>query len=143
VALVSPDFLDIDWDATPENSDPSIFSSMNGSLQYFAKPTENSVQFLTRMRNQYQTNSSGLVYLGTKDCINTYASGFVQQTSDVMLVTRLANRTQPVLWTRYQEHYRINERTNPDPFRWMCVDFHSEKKWNKSEVEKEILLRSR
>lgn len=60
----------------------------------------------------------------------SYASGFIQNASDVVVVTgSTSNTSSPLIWTRYPERAlsQDKEHTNQDPYNWICHDALQEK----------------
>lgn len=151
MAVVSQDFVgNMVYQVTPENSSPELrFSSeqlrwrqdrCNGNSCIWDVQNDTLiVQFLDNVRNSsnriHSANQAlidsaradrALTYqkMTNKDCFTSYANGFMQSYSDVLIVSKTVHTEDPILWTRYPQRNLNDDKkdTNQDPFHWVCHD---------------------
>ena len=127
VALVSPNlFANSTWVPTLENTNPALFplpiKPSPFDLTFFEKG-DDAERIVSTLRD-VQSNASSFTRLDKTACMGVYAQGFVQDYSDVVVVTTTQNSSNPLLWTRYPMRTLNLDKSesNPDPFRWMCFD---------------------
>ncbi|KAI0126046.1 hypothetical protein BJ170DRAFT_458903 [Xylariales sp. AK1849] len=142
VAVVVQEFFTLpDWEPTIENSSPDLFPQDDNFVPvedndtqedfFFRKDADVVVQALANARLQYQ-NSSVYARLNKVDCINAYATSFLQDRSNIVVVTNTSNASQPVLWSRYPARYLIDNDIIPEPFGWICHDLKSSEDFDKT-----------
>ena len=127
VALVSPDlFTSSAWEPTLGNTDPALFPSPTKRSPFdltLFEIRDDAKRIVSTLRD-VRLNAPSFTKLDKRTCMGVYAQGFVQDYSDVVVVTTTQNSSNPLLWTRYPMRTLNPDKSesNPDPFRWMCFD---------------------
>lgn len=127
VAVVTPDFFNTTtWSPMVENSAPSNFDALGGYADVGEYERSDNATIVTLLDDARGSRAS-LEFLGLDpaQCMSTYANGFVQSASDVVVVaSSTLQSSDPLIWTRYPERTvsRDGEHTNQDPYNWICHD---------------------
>ncbi|KAL1609631.1 hypothetical protein SLS59_001139 [Nothophoma quercina] len=122
------------FQATPENSSPTLpqfeefvwqgkcegFSE--NSCDWNVKDDDKVVKLLNDVRNP--DRAQDFERLPSRTCMDAYTEGFMQNYSDVVVITKTIQPGTPVLWTRYPQRILSEDKqdTNNDPFHWVCKD---------------------
>ncbi|KAF3010638.1 hypothetical protein E8E13_004270 [Curvularia kusanoi] len=153
VAVVSSDFLDnTAFQITPENSSPALrFPDEQLRWDSTTDPCKTPdcnwdvkndtliTQFLNDVRipSKRIDKSTGVIVDSTRDkevsvyerltngdCLSSFAKGFIQSYSDVLVVSKNVQSESPILWTRYPQLTvtKDKKQSHKDPFHWVCHD---------------------
>ncbi|KAF1990616.1 hypothetical protein K402DRAFT_460066 [Aulographum hederae CBS 113979] len=126
ISVVSSDFVNSTWTPTLENTNPNQFPQDNYpdpfDLHLFDRTDDG--QAIVNALKDASSRSSSFTRMTPLECISDYSSSFLQTHSDLVIVSKTLNETNPLLWSRYpQRSLTLNTSgTNQDPFRWICSD---------------------
>lgn len=131
VAVVDESILSsMTFQASDENSSPDLFEQYvqdrnvcDGKYCDFDVRENATVVELVRDVTG-RSNMTGFVRLEPLDCIHNYASGFINDFSDMVVVSPSSDTASPVLFSRFPQRAISldKEDTNQDPFHWICHD---------------------
>ena len=125
VAVVTPEyFSDTSFTPTASNSAPENFHQPGGYQKQYRYERPDNLTIVTLLQDARVNNGSAhFAILDRDQCMSTYASGFVGDASDVVVVIN-ETRTSPLVWTRYPLRMLSSSTgmINQDGFNWICHD---------------------
>jgi hypothetical protein len=131
VAVVDQGFLtNTAFQVTSENSTPDLWEQWSFPSEqcdsklcsWDIKDNNTIIQLLSDVRNPDRLQN--YTRLEPEKCIESYTEGFMQNYSDVVVVSSQVQANTPILWTRYPQSIltKDKEDTHKDPFHWVCHD---------------------
>lgn len=132
--MVDQDFQNnTTFQVTPENSSPDLrFGDEQFQWQGECDGEEPCIwdirddtpvlRLLNEVREPRQ--AQGFSPLDPSECIKIYTGGFMQEYSDLLVVSNATQNDSPILWTRYPQRILTEDKrtTNHDSYHWVCHD---------------------
>lgn len=119
------------FQVTPENSSPDLRFG-DGQFQWQGECNGEEpciwgirdetpvLRLLNEVREPRQAQD--FFPLDPSECIRIYTGGFMQEYSDLLVVSNATQNDSPILWTRYPQRILTKDKrtTNHDSYHWVC-----------------------
>jgi hypothetical protein len=140
-------FTNTTFQPTKDNASPSQFDQYeflcSEACDFYIRDDQAVVELLLEVRES-RNDDSKFVYMDPKQCLGNYSRGFMEEYSNVVVVSSQSGANSPILWTRWPQTYLSADReeTNNDPFHWVCNDTLSDNNGRCSEKFPEEISKS-